>query len=141
MDALHCSKPMPDSFEDQEWVKLGVASALQNELNRDQRDFLPLVAMTFEKALPAETTIKSKGIFKKTVVGMTVTLGDYRYELEDVGTGALVAKRIKIVRGIALKTESIDVPTLLEELVLAVQMQLGSSQAARAALSSMLGLP
>ena len=132
---------MSGAFEDQDWVKLGVASAMQNQFNRDQREFLPLIATTFEKSLPAETVVKTKGVFKKSVVGVQITLGEYRYQLEDVGSGNLVASRAKVVRGVSLKTDELAVPAFLEELMLAVEERLGSSEAARNALSAMLGLP
>ena len=122
-------------------MKLGVASAMQNQFNRDQREFLPLIATTFEKSLPAETVVKTKGVFKKSVVGVQITLGEYRYQLEDGGSGNLVASRAKVVRGVSLKTDELAVPAFLEELMLAVEERLGSSEAARNALSAMLGLP
>jgi len=67
---------MSDAFEQQEWVKFGVAATLSKQYASDQRQFLELLVQMLERALPDETTVERKGgIFsKKTVYRVAVSL-------------------------------------------------------------------
>ena len=132
---------MSDPFEQQEWVKFGVAATLSRQYASDQRMFLDLLAQMLEGALPDEAEISRKGglFSKKTVQRVTVVLGDYKYALEDPGRGPLQATRIRIVRGIALKTEAISVEEWLAELGAALDERASTSAAAREALARMIG--
>src|SRR5579884_3821418 len=93
---------MADDFEQQDWVRFGVAAALSKQYAADQRVFLDLLAQMLESALPNETEIGRRGglFSKKTVQRVTVQMGDNRYTLEDPGRGPLQATRTHIVRGI-----------------------------------------
>ena len=51
---------MADDFEQQEWVKFGVAATLSKQYAADQRMFLELLAQMLEGALPGEVEIESK---------------------------------------------------------------------------------
>ena len=132
---------MSDSFEQQEWVKFGVAATLSKQYAADQRMFLGLLAQMLEGALPGEVEISRKGglFAKKTVQRVTVSMGDFKYSLEDPGRGPLLATRIRVVRGIALKTEAIPVEEWLSELGAALDERAGTSAAAREALARMVG--
>ncbi|HZP82844.1 MAG TPA: hypothetical protein VFB21_14485 [Chthonomonadaceae bacterium] len=132
---------MSDAFEQQEWVKFGVAATLSKQYAADQRMFLELLAQMLESALPDEAEIGRRGglFSKKTVQRVTVTLGDNRYTLEDPGRGPLRASRTHIVRGIALKTEPIPVEDWLKELGAALDERARTSAAAREALARLVG--
>jgi hypothetical protein len=132
---------MSDPFEQQEWVKFGVAATLSKQYAADQRMFLGLLAQMLESALPDEIEIGRKGglFAKKTVQRVIVTLGENRYTLEDPGRGPLMATRTRIVRGIALKTETVPVEEWLADLGAALDERAGSSAAAREALARMIG--
>ncbi len=132
---------MTDAFEDQEWVKFGVAAALSKQYATDQREFLELLAQMLERALPDETEIGRRGGFfaKKTVQKIVVLLGENRYTLEDPGRGPLQASRTRIVRNIALKTEAIPVETWVQELGGTLDERARSSASAREALARMIG--
>ena len=89
-------------------TNVGVAGALAQAYAQDMRGFLPLLAIVLSGALPEETVIERKGgLFQreKPVRKVLVTLGDQIYTLEDLGHGPLSACRVKVVRGITLKTE------------------------------------
>jgi hypothetical protein len=130
-----------DEFEQQDWLKLGVASALSRQYGVDQRTLLALLASMLEAALPGEAEIgRSGGLFsKKTVQRVTITLGDNRYMLEDPGKGNLRATRTRVVRGIALKTEELPVQDWITELGAFLDERARTSQAARDALSRLVG--
>jgi hypothetical protein len=132
---------MSDSFEQQEWVKFGVAAELAKQYAADQKLFLDLFAKTMEAALPGQTEIgRQGGLFsKKTIQRVTVTLGENRYSLEDTGRGLLRATRTHIVRGIALKTEETPVEDWIRDLGEALDAQAQTSAAAREALARHLG--
>ena len=132
---------MADEFEQQEWMKFGVAATLSKQYAADQRVFLELLAAMLDGALPDEAeVVKRGGLFsKKTVAKVIVTFGEFRYTLEDTGHGPLQAWRTRIVRGIALKTESIPVETWLAEMSANLDERAQTSAAAREALARMVG--
>ncbi len=124
------------------WLKLGLAAALTKEYEADSRGFLALLADTVERALPDSTERQMDGSWfaKKTLKGFTVTVNQDRYRLEDTGRGPLVATVAHVVRGIALKTESLSVPDWLREVGAAMDERLKTNTEARQALAEMLRL-
>src|SRR5262249_10760053 len=128
-------------FEQQEWMKFGIAATLSKQYAADQRVFLDLLATMLETALPAEAEIvKRGGLFSKnTIARVIVTFGDHRYSLEDPGRGPLQAFRTRIVRGIALKTDPLPVETWLADLSANLDERARSSAAAREALARLIG--
>lgn len=132
---------MSDAFEQQEWVKFGVAAALSKQYTADQRFFLEMLAQMLEGALPGETEIGRRGglFSKKTVQRVAITLGENRYALEDPGRGPLQATRTHIVRGIALKTEPMPIEDWIVEMGAALDERARTSAAAREALSRLVG--
>ena len=108
-----------EEFQAEEITNVGVAGALAHAYAQDTRGFLPLLAIVLAGALPEETQVERKGgLFQreKPVRKVSVTLGDQIYTLEDLGRGPLSACRVKVVRGITLKTEPMPAEDWLEEL-------------------------
>jgi len=132
---------MADSFEEQEWLKFGVAATLSKQYAADQRLFLDQLAIMLDSALPDEAeVVRRGGLFsKKTVAKIILTFGEYRYTLEDPGRGPLLASRTRIVRGIALKTDSIPVEDWLQELSAHLDERVKTNAAAREALGRLVG--
>jgi hypothetical protein len=130
-----------DEFEQQDWVKFGVAASLAKQYGADQRTFLELLASMLEAALPGEAEVtRHGGLFSKKTIGrVAVSLGENRYALEDPGKGNLRATRTRIVRGIALKTEELPVQDWVTELGAFLEERARTSQAAREALSRLVG--
>lgn len=129
-----------DPFEASGSIRLGVAASLGREYARDLKSFLGFLIELLQKALPAETEVLTRGFFKKEVVGVEVTLGMDQFRFEDTGKGSIVASKIHVVRGIALKREELPVEQALAEFSEAVEAKLASNERARAALASLLGL-
>jgi len=129
-----------DSFEDQSWVRLGVAGALEKEYLKDQSFFIEMLAKTLQGALSGEVETKTKGFLKKSVVGVQISLGDSRYTFEKPDHGAVFALKTKVVRGIALKSDQIEVAQALQELGEALEQRAAKSGDARNALATALGL-
>ena len=132
---------MADGFEDQEWVKLGVAAALAKEYQADQRSLLPLLADTFERSFPGNVQKRTKGMFgSKHLVSVEIALGDFVFAIEDPGSGSLVASRKRMVRGIALKTETISMAECLQQLGDVLEENARTSAETHNALARSLGL-
>ncbi len=80
--------------------------------------FLEILAKKLEGAIPNQTVVERRGsLFSKSkpVSAIHVMLGDMKYSLLQ-NRGRLEAQRIKVVRDIALKTETIPVDQWVEKL-------------------------
>ncbi len=132
---------MSDEFEQQEWVRIGVAAALAKQYAADQRAFLESLAQMLTHALPDQTEIERRGglFARKTVSRVTVSLGDFQYQLEDAPHGDLRATLNHIVRGIVLKKEEIAVPQWVEEISAALEERAQTNAAAKDALQRLIG--
>jgi len=109
--------------------------------NTDIKAFLEALAVKLEGALPNNTTVtRQSGLFSREhpVKEVMVSLGEYQYRIGRERQGPLVSMRVKIVRGIVLKTEQIPVDQWIEELSEALAEVAGQSAQARAALERFL---
>ena len=131
---------MEDSFENRDDVRIGVAAALGRQFAADARGFLPLLCGLLRQWLPGETKEITTGFFKKITVGVEVTLDDTCYRISDPGRGRPTAERVKVVRGIALKTESISKEQCLAEIAETIEVRAQRTTEDRAAMARMLGL-
>ncbi|MGI4792077.1 MAG: hypothetical protein ACRYFS_24915 [Janthinobacterium lividum] len=125
-----------------EFTEVGVAGALARAYAEDTRGFLPLLAIVLTGTLPDETQVERKGgLFQKEkpIRKIAVTLGDNIYTLEDFGRGALAASRVKVVRGITLKTEPIATEDWLAELSAEISARASRNEKAFFALKNLLG--
>ncbi len=130
----------PLSDPDQDFELL--ASSLRAD-SGDLNTFLEVLASKFEGALPGRARIdyQGGGMLRrkaKAVRRIQVQLGDDHFELVREA-GAVVAKRTKVVRGIALKSEELSLDGWVSELTRALLKQSASSAADRQALERLLG--
>ena len=122
-------------------VKLGVAANLARHFATEGRDLLSPLASLLQSALGERVELQMAGgwFSKKVLSGLAFTLGEWRYALEDAGgdlkSGPLSAKRTRVVRGVALKTDELSVEQWLEEVGLALEVEAQRNEAAHAALS------
>jgi hypothetical protein len=131
---------VPEGFDASDVMGMGVAAALAHQYATEQRDFLPLLARVLKDAMPNQVVLVETGFFKKTLKGISVTCGENRMVLEDTGVGPLQASFIRIVRGIALKTEMVSVEEWLTMIGEILEQQASQNQAAHASLAKALGL-
>ncbi len=117
---------------------------LAASLRADQGDthaFFTALAAKLEDALPAQTTVTRErdGLFKSTthVAQIAVELPPLRYLLV-AGRGMPEAARVKIVGGIAIKTEKMGVDAWIEALAEALTVHARTSAGARAALERLI---
>jgi hypothetical protein len=126
----------------EEFSEVGVAGALAQIYAKDMRGFLPLLAIALEGAMPEETQVERRGgLFQreKPVRKVSVTLGDQIYTLEDLGRGPLSAQRVKVVRGITLKTEPVPIEDWLADLSAGIAARARGNEKAFFALKNLLG--
>jgi hypothetical protein len=123
-------------------VQIGVAGALSHELRNDHAAFVQYLASAFERAFPNETELKFEGGFftKKQLVGVAIRLGDDQFTLVKPSRGSLQATKTHVVRGIALKTEPMQVEQWLQEVSARLEAQVAHDQQARSTLASALGI-
>ncbi len=122
-------------------VKIGVAANLARYYTTEGRGLLsPLVRLLKDTLGEAVEVQMAGGFFsKKEIAGVAFTLGEWRYMLQDAGgdpkSGPLSAKRVRLVRGIALKTEELSMSDWMEEVGLALEVEAQKNEATHAALS------
>lgn len=109
--------------------------------NTDIKAFLEALAVKLEGSLPDQTKVTHQGgVFSREhpVKEIKVLLGENEYRIGRERQGPLVAVRVKVVRGIVLKTEQIPVEQWIEELSEALARMAAQSARARAALERFL---
>ena len=121
---------------------MGVAAALSREYAAEGQAFIPALAKLLEGAMPEATEpILSGGLLsRKNVVGLRLTLGDFQYVLDGSSKGILRPSRTHIVRGIALKSEPIDIETWLGEVGAGMEELMRHNERVRGALGGLLGI-
>jgi hypothetical protein len=109
--------------------------------SRDLSTFLEVMADKFTGALPGRVKVEYQGGMlrrNKQVRRVLVQLGEDRFEVARE-QGAVAARRVRVVRGIALKTEEMAVDSWLAELSRALVREGQSTSEGRIALERLLG--
>ncbi len=95
-----------------------LAAALRLD-HQETRDLLEFLAQKLEQSLPQATTVtRSGGLFSKTrpVKEILVRFDNYHYQITREPHGSLIAKVLKLVRGVVLKTTEISVDQWTDEI-------------------------
>ena len=129
--------------EEPNWMTIGVAAALSREYASEGKAFIPHLHHLLEQALPdlVEPVLSGGLLSRKTVVGLRVNLGDFQYTLDGGAKGMVKASRSHTVRGIALKSEEMDITEWLAEVGAYIEAQMQHNSRVRSALGDLLGLP
>ncbi len=133
---------MQADFGEDGLIKLGVAGALAREYSADAKAFLGFFASAMQNALGDDVEVTYRGGFltKKTVQSVSLLGGENRFILEDPGKGPLQAKMVHTVRGIALKTQLIDIETWLSLISDVIEAKAQTQAATARSLKGILGL-
>ncbi len=126
----------PDSRPDFEQLAAGLRAD-----SRDLSTFLEVLADKFSGALPGRVKVEYQGGMlrrHKQVRRILIQLGEDRFEVARE-QGAVLARRVRVVRGIALKTEELAVDSWLAELSRALVREGQSTSEGRIALERLLG--
>ena len=128
-------------------LELRVSAEMARQYAGDAHSFLRSLAQLLESTMPGEATIQRAGLFggdKRPIRKIEVEFDPgvettaQRYVLEVTGHGAIAAARTQIVRGVALKTQSIPVPEWIAEVAGSITHRAGQNKIIRDALSGML---
>jgi hypothetical protein len=125
----------PDSQPDFEQLAAGLRAD-----SRDLSTFLEVMADKFTGALPGRVKVEYQGGMlrrNKQVRRILIQLGEDRFEVARE-QGAVLARRVRVVRGIALKTEGLAVDSWLAELSRALVREGQSTSEGRIALERLL---
>ena len=105
------------------------------------RALVGALAAKLEDALPEATRVqrRSRGLLRRKgpVVGLDVSVGEDTYALRLDG-GAVLARRTKTVRGIAIKSEQLPLDGWLDALTADLAAEAERSEAGRLALERLL---
>lgn len=117
-----------------------VAGALRADA-RDAATFLEVLAGKLEDALPGHVQVhRGGGLLARSrpVTELSVELGEERLDIRSPARGRLEPRRSRVVRGIVLKSEGVDLPEWIDALSHALVAEAERSEAARQALERML---
>ena len=116
-----------------------VAASLRADA-ADLDAFVEALAVRLEGALPGQVEVERKGGLlggNKRVRRIEVSLGDQRYEA-DVDRGRITCRRRSVVRGIALKTQELDLDAWIDALSRDLVDESERSERGRQALARLL---
>jgi len=125
----------------QEPLQMELLAASLRADSTDNKAFLEALATKLAGSLPNQTTvIRQSSIFSREhpVKEITVTMGDYQYRIGREKQGPILTQRAKVVRGIVLKTEQIQMDQWIDELADALAHEAANSAQARIALERFL---
>jgi hypothetical protein len=114
-------------------------ASLRADMN-DAHAFLQALAARLDGAMPGQVEVqRGGGLFaKKAVKRVELQLGDFHFRITDAGHGRLTAERVRVVRGVALRTEQVSVDEWLAGVVAELRTQAESSSRGREALERLL---
>jgi len=117
-----------------------VSGALLTRYRQDQQALLEQLASFLEGTLPALAEVRrTRGLIgPKHTTGLTVELNGLRYALERGRRETLEARRTRVVRDVAVRTETLQLEVWLDELCAALSSELDRTSAGRAALARLL---
>jgi len=117
-----------------------VGRALLSRYQQDQQALVEQLATFLESSLPRQIEVRrTRGLVgPKHTVRLAVELGGMRYRLERGRGDAFEASRARVVRGVALRTDSLPIDAWLEELGVAIAAELERTASGRAALAKLL---
>ena len=122
----------PDEFDQ-------VAAALRADAG-DVATFLDVLALKLGDSLPGGVSVQREGGLlrrNRRVVGIRVELGETRLALARTPSG-IEAQAVRVVRGVALKTERVALDTWIGLLGAGLRARAAESAEARAALARLV---
>jgi hypothetical protein len=123
-----------------DWETLGVGGALLSRYQQDQQALVEQLATFLESSLPNQIDVRRTHGLRgpKHTTRLAVDLGGMRYGLERARGDAFEASRTRVVRGVALRTDSLSIDAWLTELGAAIAAELERTSSGRAALARLL---
>jgi hypothetical protein len=122
-------------------MQVEMFAASMRSSSTDLKAFMEALATKLEGSLPTQTVVtRQSSIFSREhpVKEIAVTLGDYQYRIGRERQGPLITQRVKIVRGIALKTDQVPMDQWINELATLLAQEAARSEQARTSLERFL---
>ena len=125
---------------------IGFAAAMAHSYARDSQNFAGILAALLETSVPEITRVERKPVrlfssetrVAQVTVDMTASNGEL-FELIDSGHNKpLACRRVKVVRGITLKTETLGLSKWLEALEAAIVAEAKNRESSSAAITDYL---
>lgn len=107
----------------------------------DNATFLEVLAAKLEAALPGRTQLRrAGGLFSRShpIAELSVDLAEERFTVRAPAPGRLEASLGRVVRGVTLRSEPVELPAWIDALSRALVAEAGRSEAAREALERLL---
>jgi len=119
------------SFDD-----VSVAAVLAQRAREDRDDLLDDLVAMLSGVVPKVQVERT--LLKRRVRAIRLPLGDYMYALARGDRGSFEASRQQVVRGVAVRTQPLEIEEFLAELGVALDVELKRTERGRAALASWL---
>lgn len=127
--------------EPSESMQMELLAAALRANSTDLKAFMEALAVKLEGSLPNQTrVVRQSSLFSREhpVKEINVTFGDYQYRINRDRQGPILTERVKVVRGIALKTEQLPMDEWIEAFAEALTEEAARSTQAHMALERFL---
>jgi hypothetical protein len=128
-------------LSEQDIVGLEISTALLEQYRNEGKEFLGYLAELLTRTMPNAVSIQRQGLFKKTLQGISVTFREGNLALRLSPTLELEATFTRVVRGIALKTDDLNLEEWIALLSDEIEKSVRMGETSRNSLAKLLGLP
>jgi hypothetical protein len=113
-----------------------VAAILAQRSREDRASLLDELVTMLSEIVPGVQV--ERAFLRRRVTAIRLPLGDYVYGLKRSSGDSFEASRQQVVRGVAIRTEPMEIDAFLAELGLALEVELRRTERGRAALREWL---
>jgi hypothetical protein len=111
---------VPDFDDFDQALQLDVLAASLRSDTAQSKDMLEQLAKMLQAAVPDGVTITRGGWFmskERPIEELNVKFDDYQYQIVRQKHGSMVARSMKLVRGVVLKTNEVSVEKCIEDIL------------------------
>jgi hypothetical protein len=121
---------------DSSFESASVAAVLAQRSREDRAAMLDELVTMLMEVVPGVKV--ERAFIRRNVVAVSLPLGEYIYVLKRTSDDSYETSRQQKVRGVVIRTDPMEVDTFLEELGLALDVELRRTERGRAALRDFL---
>lgn len=101
-------------------LEIDILAATLSLDRKDSGDILELLARKFQVFLPQNIEVKRKFLGLGAIETITLRFDDYHYQISRERYGSIIARSIKVIRGVSIKTTEISTDQWSQELAQAL---------------------